>query len=215
VEQQYNGRNSTSRLTGAAIGSLKDKNSREVVLLDRGNKVLIVYSQSGSEAPTEPIANIELNDANYSTINLLDLDGDGKDDIILTADDRISVIYTHPLSGGLETVASASTPVEDGGYGKVYTANLIDTPEQEVVGVEMKENLMEIFAPGRDEEKRPALLRFYQFKMFDMEASLARRQSLDAPPEPRELLAVDINDDGMPEIVTIMHDNVVIYYPQK
>lgn len=214
VEQQFNGRNATSRLAGAAVGSLRGKGTREVVLLDRGNKVLTIYGEGDKKtgAGPEVLGHVDLDDSNYGSVRLFDLDADGKDDILLTADDRISIIFTHALHGGLETVASAATTIEDGGYGKVYTAKLIDTPELQPIGIEMRDNVMELFALGRDVEKRESLLRFYQFQMFDMDTNLARRVNLDSPPEPRELLAVDLNDDGKPEIACLMHDNIVIYH---
>ena len=51
--------------------------------------------------------------------------------------------------------------------------------------------------------------------MFDSETTIARRVNMDALPEPRDLTAADLNDDGLPDIVCLMHDNLIIYNGRK
>ncbi|CAN5444607.1 hypothetical protein BH09SUM1_BH09SUM1_20210 [soil metagenome] len=213
VGYQFNGRNGTARLVDATEASLRSKGSHEIVLLDRGNKCLTIYGR-GKEGKEEILSNIDLDDTPYSALRAIDLDNDGKDDLVLIADDRVSVIYSHPFFGGLETIATASTAVEDGGYGVLYTGKFLSGAGTEIAGIEMKDNLMEFFAPGKDANGAAALNRFYQFDMFDSDNSIARRSNLDAQPEPRDLMAVDLDDDGKNEIVALMHDNLVIYKPQ-
>ncbi len=213
VEQQFNTRNSRARLTAMAVGNLRGEDRPEVLLLDRGNRIITVYGEVDDQ--WEVLRHIELDGADYGAVKVFDLDGDGKEDILLTSDDRVSVIYTHPIHGGLQTIASISSPVEEGGYGKVYTTQLIAGGPMEVVSVEMRDNLLEMFVTGTDEEKRDALLRFYSFKVFDSDSTVARRVNLDSPPEPREVIAEDLNGDGMNEVITLTHDNVIMYYPQE
>lgn len=213
VEHQFNGKNSSSRLGAMTVGHLRGGETPEVILLDRGTKVLTVYGIAKDKKEYEILSNIDLDGADYVGIEAFDLDGDNKDDIVLTAEDRLSVIYAKPLNGGLESVASIATAEEDGGYGTVFTAQLLSDAAPETVAIEMKEALMEIFQSGKGEDKLPAFLRFYSFKMYDSETTIARRVNLDAPPEPRELVAADVNGDGKNEVITLMHDNIVIYYP--
>jgi hypothetical protein len=123
------------------------------------------------------------------------------------------VIYTRPFQAELRTIARAQPADEEGGYGMLYPAELTAGGDPEIAAIEMKENLMELFLLGEGEQGNPALHRFYAFKMFDNERTVARQVNLDAPAEPRALQAVDLDDDGRNEIVTLMHDNIVIYYP--
>jgi hypothetical protein len=212
VEQQFNGRNSTARIVSMAVGHLEKKDRANVVLLDKGNKVLTIYGPAKEkDGEFEILTNVDLDNADYTSVRVFDLDDDGKDDIVITADDRIGIFYARPVNAGLETVATAKTSVDDGGYGKVYTVDVIPGGLPEIIAVEMKDQLMEIFSAGTDAEKKPALNRFCQFRMFDSEATIARRVNLDALPEPREVVAQDLNDDGKPELICLMHDNIVIY----
>ena len=213
VEHQLNGRNASARLQAAAVGSLRGKDSREVVLLDRGNRVLTIYGRESGNPGFELLVNTELDNGDYNAVRVFDLDGDGKDDILLSADDRLTVIYTRPFQTELKTIARAATADEEGGYGMLYPAELTAGGDPEIAAIEMKENLMELFLLGEDKEGNPALHRFYQFKMFDNERTVARQVNLNAPAEPRALQAADLDDDGRNEIVTLMHDNIVIYFP--
>ncbi|MBI1292971.1 hypothetical protein GC173_17305 [bacterium] len=210
VEDQFNGRDSSSRIVDAAVGSLRSKDSREVVLLDRTAKVLTIHGREKSE-PFTKLVDQPLDDAVYTSISLLDLDSDGRDDIILGADDRLSVIYARSQNLNLNTIASATTPVEDGAYGKVWTPSLPTSKSNGVVAIEMSENLLEFFEAGKDEDGGPALNRFYSFKVFDSEATIARRVNIDGQPEPRELVVADLDEDGLPDVVTLIHDNIMIY----
>ena len=210
VEEQFNGKDSTSRLVDAAVGSLRSADSREVVLLDRPSKLLTVHGRENGGAFTKLIDH-PLDDASYSTVTLFDLDGDQRDDIILAADDRLSVIYTQPQGLNLNTVSSHSTTIEDGGYGKVWGVNLPGPRATGIIAIEMSENYLDFLEVGKDADGNPALNKFYGFKVFDSEATIARRVNMDGQPEPREIVVSDLNDDGLADVVTLIHDNIIIY----
>ncbi|MCC6545909.1 VCBS repeat-containing protein [Candidatus Sumerlaeota bacterium] len=215
VEQQFNGRNSSARLAAVGVGHLMSKDQVNVVLLDKGNKELTIYGPAKEENKFEIVSSVSLGNADYASLLVFDLDDDGRDDVVVTADDRVGIYYSRPITGRLETVASAKTTVDDGGYGKAYTADVIAGGDMEVVALEMKEQLMELFSVGENEEKKPALNRFFQFRMFDSETTIARRVNMDALPEPRDLIAADLDEDGLPEVICLMHDNLMIYNGRK
>ncbi len=213
IKHQFNGRGASSRLVAAGTGTLRE--GRQVVaLLDRGETAVTLYEQAEADGPFTFLQDVDLDGAEYSTLRLVDLNGDGDDEVLLVASDRIGVLYPRRMFGGLADLATL-TPAdeEEGGYGVVYTADLIEAPGMEFALVEMKDMLLDLALLGEDDEGRPALHRFYSFKMFDSESTLARRVNLDALPEPREFTAADLDGDGRPELVTLMHDNVIVYTP--
>jgi len=213
VEQQFNGRNAQSRLVSFAVGSPRGEGTADMVLLDRGNKVLTVYGIEKGKAEYELLVNIDIDGSEYNSLRVFDLDGDGKDDFLLTAEDRLGVIYSRPLSGGLRNLATVELEDSQSGYGMVFPLRLFPGGPTAMAAVERKNMVLDLDVPGKGKEGHPALHRFYSFKMFDNESTIARRINLDAVPEPREGVAVDVNNDGKPEIITLMHDNIVIYYP--
>lgn len=211
VSQQFDGMNTRSRLKAATVSSLRRSDSRDVALLDSGNRVLTVYGQK-PDSSYELVRQIDLDEATYESLESLDLNGDGLDDLILIAPDRITVIYTMAMEGNLETLDSYETEVEDGGYGFVkYLGN--DRRGTPVIAcLEMKENVLEFFDVVRAGEETPGIERFYRFKVFDSESSVARRVNLDAPPEPRDLVQADLNEDGKQDLLALVHDYVIVYY---
>ena len=210
VEHQLNARNRNSRLIGMAVGHLRGRENPEVILLDRGNRILTIHG-TDEEGEYQPLTHVDLGGRDYLAVNAVDLDGDGTADIVLTGEDRLDVIYGRPAFGALEVKGTAAPVDDEGGYGAVYTGQLLPGQGHDVMTVEMRDHLLEFFVPGQDDEERPALHRFYTFKMFDSDASIARRPNLDAPPEPRELITADITGDGYMEIIALTHDNIIVY----
>ncbi|MDX2175450.1 MAG: VCBS repeat-containing protein [Candidatus Sumerlaeia bacterium] len=211
VLAQMNGRNSRSRLVAAATGSFRDGGRRDVALLDAANRCVTFYGVEEKDGPYALLANVDLDRGEYTAMQALDLDGDKRDDVLLLAQDRLAVIHTRRMNGGFATAAMARTEVEDGGYHGVFSAQLLPGGPDEIVAVEAKEHLLEFFALGRDEAKEEALLRFYSFKAFDEERSIAARSNLDSPAEPREVVAEDMDESGRPQLLTLMHDRLVRY----
>ncbi len=209
VENQLNGPSRDSRLNGVASGSLEDRGASNIALLDRGANVISIYTL-GDEGTSSHLTDIDLDTNDYISIQLRDLNGDQKDDFILTGEDRITLIYTQPLEFGLSTLGKAAPQDDDGGYGIAWGVDIVDGGKQEIIALEMKENLMEFFL-SREIDGIDHLSRFYSFKVFDSESTIARRINLDALPEPRELLAVDVDDDGNKELITLIHDNIIVY----
>lgn len=214
VEQQFNGRNSDARLNLFTVAKLRDDGSRQVVIHDRGNNELAIYSSvtEDTSGAWELLTTVSVEDLGWNQLKAADLDGNGKDEIILATGDRISILSTVPFSGGIKTIASAQPHDDEGGYGRVYTVDLFEGGRHEVIALEMKEHLMEFFEVGDDEDGSSALRRFYSFKMFDTESGLVRRVNLDAPPEPRDMVVADLTGDGRREIITLTHDKILIYH---
>jgi hypothetical protein len=211
VTAQLQGRNSAARIALAATGLLERDQPPCAVLLDRGNKELTVYTIPAAGAPSL-VASIPVEDIAYTALDLADLNGDRRAEIILTAEDRLSIVHPRPLVGPLVPGAELATAVTDGGYGRLYTLDVLAGGAPEVAAIEMRENLLEFFEIGRGAAGAPAFHRFHQFRVFDSEQSIARRPDLNAAPEPRELLAADLNDDGTPEVIGLIHDNIIIYH---
>jgi hypothetical protein len=163
----------------------------------------------------EELFNAELDSGDYRALEVLDLDGDERDDLLLVAADRVAVLYTRRLNSGLETVASTQTKVEEGGYSAVYTTQLFPGGAREIVALEARQNVLEFFTAGKDEAGNPALLRFYQFRAYETDSSMAQRINMEAPPEPREVTAVDFDESGKPALLALTHDFVLRYNQEE
>ncbi|MBX3730334.1 MAG: VCBS repeat-containing protein [Candidatus Sumerlaeia bacterium] len=214
ILHQFNARNNRSRLVAATAGSLRGRPMREVALYDRTNRIVSVFGADSPDSAYELLSEIDVGDAQFDGLHALDLDGDGRDDLVLLGSDRLSVVGMQPTVGSLQTVASIQTTTEEGGFGIVRRIALDKAGAPLLAALEMRENALEMFSLERPRRQPPALQRAYSFRVFDSEASVARRVNLDAPPEPREIATADLDGDGLPDLVVLVHDKIIIY-PQR
>jgi hypothetical protein len=215
VAEQFNGRNSRARLAAATTGNFRSKKNRDIAILDSGNRTVAFWGVKEAGGRYEELFNAELDSGDYRALEVLDLDGDERDDLLLVAADRVAVLYTRRLNSGLETVASTQTKVEEGGYSAVYTTQLFPGGAREIVALEARQNVLEFFTAGKDEAGKPALLRFYQFRAYETDSSMAQRINMEAPPEPREVTAVDFDESGKPALLALTHDFVLRYNQEE
>ncbi|MDK2970454.1 MAG: hypothetical protein PWP23_209 [Candidatus Sumerlaeota bacterium] len=208
---QFNAKNRRARLSAACTGNFSGNGTLEFALYDRTNKVVTLFGKAKEEGAYEQIAEIEAGDAAFQAVVATDLDGDGRDDLVLVGSDRIVIVYMRAIVGSFQAVASVETRTEEGGYGYLKPLTLSRAGRQEIACVEMKENALEFFDFVR-ERKETRLDRVYAFRVFDSESSVARRVNLDASPEPRELATADFNEDGKLDLVALVHDMVIVYY---
>lgn len=211
VSRQFAGAAGRSRLRAAATGHLRSDSRVDVALLDAGTRTLAIHGRRDGGSDYEELATVELDAADYQWLRCFDVDGDGRDDVVAVAPDRVAVVPARAAHGALDTVDSFKTAVEDGGFGGVFGLPLRDRDTSVIVAVELKENRLEFFDLEKEKEDGESLVPFYHFRVFDSEASLARRTNLDAPPEPRELRAADMDNDGRADLVALANDYVIVY----
>jgi hypothetical protein len=209
VDGQFNGKNARSRLRAALVAALTEDGAPHVVLLDSANRCLTVYKHNAKSGDFDPARHVDIEEADFQALLAVDLNEDRCEDIVLLAPDRMTVIYSGMAEGRLETIATARTDVDDGGYGLVATAEILGNKEQQILAVERTENVLECFLA------RPVsgeLRRFYRFKVFDSDARRSRRDAALVQVQPRELQAADLNGDDKPDLILLMHDKIGIYY---
>lgn len=214
VVQQFNGRNTSARFQQFATGRLSEGGERKVVVHDRGNSELAIYTPTGDDhsGAWELLTTVSVEEHDWQSLKAADLDGNGRDEIVLTSGDRLSILSTTPFSGGLKTRAGIGPVDDEGGYGRTYIADVLAGGPPEVIGIEMKNNMMEFFELATPRDGAPAFHRFHAFTIFDSDATIARRTNLDAQPEPRDLKVADLDGSGRNEIITLTHDRIIIYY---
>jgi hypothetical protein len=215
ITQQFNGRNSRAQVRTAAVANLRGSDSREVVLYDTANNVLTVYGTGNGEGAYEVIRHVDIPSAGYRQLQALDLDGDQRDELVLMAPDRMAIIHSRLLNGGLDTLDSVETPEEEGGYGLVRSISISSPNATELAALEMRRATLDLFTlEAKDESETPKLSKLRSFRVYDSEMSIAGRVNLDAAPEPRELRTADFNGDGLMDLVLMVHDFIIVYHQQ-
>jgi hypothetical protein len=177
--------------------------------------VLTVYGTGNGEGAYEVIRHVDIPSAGYRQLQALDLDGDQRDELVLMAPDRMAIIHSRLLNGGLDTLDSVETPEEEGGYGLVRSISISSPNATELAALEMRRATLDLFTlEAKDESETPKLSKLRSFRVYDSEMSIAGRVNLDAAPEPRELRTADFNGDGLMDLVLLVHDFIIVYHQQ-
>lgn len=206
IDAQFNGRNARSRIGSAVAFRTGPDAPPAVALLDTANRCVTIYGRAKPDGAFDQVRHFDLDDANYLTLRAADLNEDGRDDLLLVAPDRVSVLTPGIAEGRLETRSTARTDVEDGRYRSIIPVSLIPKSPQQILAVESNETMAEFY---RVDAETGALERFYRFKVFERDSSGGRQGPLGV--EPREALATDLSGDGKPDLVFLMNDVLGLY----
>ena len=107
----------------------------------------------------------------------------------------------------LEQLFSYETKIKDGIYGNLAAGDINNDGRTDVVMVEYGHSHIEILALDADEKPVPAM----RFKIFEEKSYRDSKPRPKASAEPRELTIADVTGDGKDDLVTIIHDRVIIY----
>ena len=133
----------------------------------------------------------------------------GKSKSILLFDSEKFAIVTAPdsdnVSHHLESLFNYETKIKDGIYGNLAAGDINRDGRSDIVMVEYKNNHIEILA--LDAENKPTVA--MRFKLFEKKSF--RNKKVKANVEPRELKIEDVTGDGKNDLVTVIHDRIIIY----
>jgi hypothetical protein len=133
----------------------------------------------------------------------------GPDDILLFDGEKFGIVI--PPGGKtnryrLEQKFSYETKIKDGAYVNLATGDINGDKRIDIILVEYKHNHIEILALDSAGKPIPAM----RFKTF--EEKTYRESRPQAPiVEPRQMKVADVTGDGKADLVTIIHDRIIIY----
>jgi hypothetical protein len=142
---------------------------------------------------------------------LTSLAGSGKETILLFDGEKFAQVS--PPEGSLiqqrlDPLFSYETRIKDGSYGNLTTGDINADGKTDFILVEYKHNHIEILTLNSAGQPVPAM----RFKIFeDKTYREMRPQQAASGVEPRELKTADVTGDGQNDLVTIIHDRIIIY----
>jgi hypothetical protein len=201
ITDQYNSGRNSSQIVGAAALQTADKGSKEVVLLDRVSKSLLFLAKK--DGVYRPAGSLPIGSINYEAMHVADFDGDGRDDLLVAGTDRFVLLESGQKGQRLQPIASyapkrTETKLSDVAVGDVNSDGVPD-----LVYIDIGEHAFEILSYAGDKNLVPAL----SFKIFEHKTYRGAGDLM----EPRDLALGDVDGDGRADIVTIIHDRVLVY----
>jgi hypothetical protein len=202
VVDQYNASEPSAKIVGAAMLDLDGKPGREIVLVDTGIRKIRVLRKEGEIF--RPWKEIELGSFPYEGLRVADLNGDGREDLLLIGRGRFAVLYAGKTLPTLNELGTFETKLTKTYFSDVVAGDLNGDGRTDLALIDTQSHFIEILRLDADHRPHHAL----SFKVFE-EKSFA--EGREGGTEPREGLIADVTGDGKPDLVLLAHDRVLIY----
>lgn len=216
IIDQYNAKSPENQVSAVAAFDINPESLRErpsILLLDgqKGRLQILEASLTDKIYRVETELDVGKWNAAAHLKMLFAPFTDGKAKSILLFDSEKFALIT-PLSGGtiaqhLEKQFSYETKIKDGIYGNLTAGDINSDGRTDIIMVEYEHNHIEILALDASVKPIPAM-RFMIFEQKSYRESGSRTKS---GVEPRELKVADVTGDGKNDLVTIIHDRIIIY----
>ena len=211
VIDQYNAKSTENSIMAvAAFNIFSKKGHPEILLLDgqKGQLQILKADENGTYRFEKELNVGTWSGATHLQMIYASLTG-GKTKSILLFDSEKFAIITPPdgeKPENLETMFSYETKIKDGKYGNLTAGDINSDGRDDIVMVEYERNHIEILALDASGKCVPAM----RFKVFEEKSYRDRREEKTSA-EPHELKIADVTGDGKNDLVTLIHDRVIIY----
>ena len=215
VIDQYNASKSTeNEISAVAAFDIDgdDPTGRPAILLLDGRKRQLQILRAGSDKTYRLDKQVDVgkwNTAAHLKMLFAPLTG-GEAKSLMLFDSEKFAILTPPgrdnVTEHLTQQFSYETKIKDATYGNLTVGDINSDGQTDIVMVDYKRNHIEILA--LDAGKPLAAMRF---KVFEEKSYRGAKTRSKVSVEPRELEVADVTGDGKNDLVTVIHDRIIIY----
>ncbi len=215
VIDQYNAKSAENRISAVATAQLNVSNAThlpQILLLD-GQKGQLQILTAGSDKTYRFDKEVDIgrwNTAAGIKMTLASLTTGNTEDIVLFDSEKFAIIIPSgegASSQRLNLQFNYQTKIKDGSYGNLTTGDINSDGRMNLIMVEYKHNHMEILSLDSTGKPIPAM----RFKIFEEKHYRESRPRSAASVEPRQLDVADVTGDGREDLVTIIHDRIIVY----
>ena len=215
VVDQYNAKSTENQILAVAAfdidaGIPADRPS--ILLLD-GQKGQLQILKAGNDKTyrVEKVLEVgSFNSAAHLKMLFAPLTGSDIESLLLFDSKKFALVT--PLTSrnsaqNLEQQFGYETKIKDGIYGNLAAGDINNDGRTDIIMVEYARSHIEILALDAGIKPVPAM----RFKIFEQKSYRDAKGRPKASAEPRELTVADVTGDGKDDLVTIIHDRIIIY----
>jgi hypothetical protein len=201
VRDQFNTGRGSAQVIGAAALDTDGDGAKEIVLLDRASKSLLYLDRK--DKVYRPAGSLSVGAFDFQGMHVADLDGDGRDDLLIAGADRFGVVLTGRKGQRLKTLASYESNRPEAHLSDLIVGDLNGDGHLDIALTDTTEHFVEIVTyAGRAE-----LTRGLSFKVFERKSFRGGSDLM----EPRDLTLGDVDGDGRTDLILVVHDRVLVY----
>lgn len=203
VADQFNAGEAKAKISGVAVLDLDGEDGDEVVLVDSGIKKLRVLRKSSGLY--RGWKEVELGSARFHTSHVADLDGDGKEDLLLFGQQQFAVLYAGRPESQLQEIASWESERDDAYAADVVAGDLNGDGKVDLTVIDTSIDGVQLLYYDQDAGLKSAT----HFRVFEEKRLVTQSNSRGT--EPREAAIVDVTGDGRSDLVILCHDRLIVY----
>ncbi len=203
VADQFNAGESKARLAGVAVLDLHGDATDEIVLVDTGVKRLRILQKS--EGLYRPWKELELGSIKFDSSYVADLNGDGRDDLLLFGAQQFGVLYSGNTGEKLVEVATWESDRENSYPADIIAGDINSDGSTDLTVIDTSIDGLELLNLDADRGLQAAT----HFRVFEEKRLVSKSESRGT--QPREGLIVDVTGDGRNDIVLLCHDRLIVY----
>ena len=215
VIDQYNAKSKENEISAVSAFDIDGEGpgDRPAILLLDGRKGRLQILKAGDDKTYRVEKELDVgrwNTAAHLKMLFAPLTRSEAESLLLFDSEKFALI-TPPSSGQvaehLEQRFSYETKIKDGIYGNLTAGDINCDDRTDIVMVEYGRNHIEVLALDAGAKPIPAM----RFKIFEQKSYRDSRNPPKATVEPRELNVADVTSDGKDDLVTVIHDRIIIY----
>ena len=204
VVEQFNAGESNSKIVGATTIELDGQPGAEIALVDAGVKKLRVLRRG--ETGYSQWKEIDIGDFPFKALKVADFNGDKRDDLLLFGADKFAVLYAGAAAPALKELASFESQLE-----KIYPTDVLagdvnGDGKTDLVLTDTRSHFIEVLQYRADSGLKHALY----FRVFEQK-SFRNEDEAGGDSEPREAQIADVTGDGLPDLLLLIHDRLLLY----
>jgi hypothetical protein len=202
VVDQFNAPSAAAKVAGTAGFDVDGDGANELVMYDRNGQLLEFLTQKNGR--WERSFQRKIGAFNLKGVHVGDFNGDGRADLLVYDNDKMGVLFPGRNDLTMETIASYETPNTRARLMDSAVGDLNGDGRTDVLAMDAQMHTLEVLAVQTGlKMKRAMAWPVFEEKTF--------RQASGRSIEPREIVIGDVNHDKRPDIVTVVHDRILVY----